>query len=62
MEKYSRVRQATDDVLWLMPFALWITKATNTNPEYVIRIAFFHDNSGYANAPKYGITHTLPIL
>ena len=41
VEKYARVRQAIDDnKMWRMRFASWITKATNTPPEYVIVVAF----------------------
>jgi len=40
MEKYCRARQATDDILWRMRIACWITKATDTDSEYVILIAF----------------------
>ena len=37
----SRARQATDDnIIRLMRFACWITKATDTNSEHVILIAF----------------------
>jgi uncharacterized BrkB/YihY/UPF0761 family membrane protein len=28
--------------IWRMGFACWMTKATNTNSEYVINIAFSH--------------------
>jgi hypothetical protein len=41
VEKYGRARQATDDnIIQRMCFACWITKATNTDSEYVILIAF----------------------
>ena len=37
MDKYGRVRQATDDnTIWRMRIACWITKATNVLSEYVI--------------------------
>jgi hypothetical protein len=39
VEKYGRARQATDDIIWRMRFACWITKATDTHSEYVILIA-----------------------
>jgi hypothetical protein len=39
--KYGTARQATDDdIIRRMRFACWITKATDTHSEYVIRIAF----------------------
>jgi hypothetical protein len=41
VEKYGRAGQATDDnITRLMRIAYWITKATNTDSEYVILIAF----------------------
>ena len=41
-EKYGRARQATDDnVIRRMRFACWITKATDTHSEYVIRNFFY---------------------
>ena len=39
-EKYSRLRQTANDVIPCMRFACWIIKATNTQSEYVILIAF----------------------
>ena len=40
-EKYARARQTTvDNIIRRMPFACWITKATNTYSEYVIFTAF----------------------
>jgi len=41
VQKYGRVGEATgDNIIMRMGFACWITKATNTNWEYVILIAF----------------------
>jgi hypothetical protein len=41
VEKYVRARQATNDnIIRRMPFACWITKATDTHSEYVIVICF----------------------
>jgi hypothetical protein len=41
MEKYGRAGQTTeDDIIGRKRFTRWITKATNTHSEYVIRIAF----------------------
>jgi hypothetical protein len=41
VEKCGRARQATDDnIIQHMPFAHWITKATDTHSEYIIVIAF----------------------
>jgi hypothetical protein len=35
---------------WLMLFACWIAKATETQSEYVI-LLLFHCNNGYKNVP-----------
>jgi hypothetical protein len=41
VEKYGKAGQATDDnIIERMPFACWITKATDTHSEYVILISF----------------------
>jgi hypothetical protein len=41
VEKYGRVGQATDDnIIRLMLFARWVTKATHTHSEYVILFTF----------------------
>jgi hypothetical protein len=41
VDKDGRARQATDDsIIWCMPVACWITKATDIYSEYVILIAF----------------------
>jgi hypothetical protein len=41
VEKYGRARQDTDDnIIRRMRFACWISKATDTHSENVIRIAF----------------------
>jgi len=52
MEKYCTARQTTDDnTTRRMSIACWITKATDTQSEYVILTAF-PANNGYANAPQ----------
>jgi hypothetical protein len=62
VEKYGRARQATDhNIIRRMRFACWITKATDTNSEYVI-LTFPHGNNGYANAPQRYVVRTLPVL
>jgi len=41
MGKYGKIRQtAADSIIRRLRFALWITKATDTQSEYVILIAF----------------------
>jgi hypothetical protein len=43
VRKYGTARQATDyNITQRMRFACWITKATDTHSEYVILIAFPH--------------------
>jgi hypothetical protein len=42
-EKYSRAQQSRDDhIIWPMRFACGISKVTDTHSEYVILIAFPH--------------------
>ena len=62
-KKYGRAAEATDDNMKrCMRLACWICKATDTHLEYVILIAFPHDNNGYAAALHcYVITHCLPV-
>jgi hypothetical protein len=40
LERYCGVGHATDSVIRRMRVACWITKAADTNPEYVILIVF----------------------
>jgi hypothetical protein len=43
VEKYDTAREATgDNIIRLVPFACWITKATDTHSEYVTFVAFPH--------------------
>ena len=52
VEKYGRPRQATDDyTMWGIHFVCWVSKAIDTNPEYVILFAF-HDNNVSMNVPQ----------
>jgi hypothetical protein len=39
-ENIAEPDKPNDNIIWRMRFACWITKATNTRSEYVIRIAF----------------------
>jgi hypothetical protein len=39
----------------------WITKRTDKHSESVT-LSLFHGNDGYANAPQYYVTGTLPVL
>ena len=50
----------TSVTIWRMRIACWITMATNTHSEYVIRL--FHDNSDYANALQCYVIRILPVL
>jgi hypothetical protein len=45
--------------VWRLRFECWITKATNTDSECVINIAFPPQN-GWANVSKYYIMRTFP--
>jgi len=58
VQEYGTHRQITDDIIIrLMRFACWIAKATDAHKEYLIFIAFPH-NDIYANAPHcYFSTH-----
>ena len=40
MEKYCTAGQATDNIIWRMRFACWVTETTDTHSEHVILIAF----------------------
>jgi len=61
VENYGRARQATDDnIIRRMRLVCWITKAIDTHSEYVILIAFSHNNS-YTNAPHCHVILKLPI-
>jgi hypothetical protein len=62
VEKYGTARQATEEnVIWLMRFACWIIKATNTHSEYVILIDFPLKQWFLGSASVFDI-HTLPVL
>jgi hypothetical protein len=51
VEKYGRARRVTaDNIVWRMRFACWMSKATDTQLEYVIFIALPVAN-GYINPP-----------
>jgi hypothetical protein len=39
VDKYCTVEQVTDDI-WSMRFACWVTKATDTHPQYLIPTDF----------------------
>ena len=47
--------------MWRMLVACWILKATNTQLEYVILIAF-HCKNGCTNAPRLCCILSLPVL
>jgi hypothetical protein len=62
VEKYGTAGQDADDnIIRRMRFACWITKATDTHPEYVI---IFHGKNGYLNLPQCYVylKPTLPVL
>jgi hypothetical protein len=40
-KSYGIAGEAIDDnIIWRMFFACWITKGTDTHPEYIIHIAY----------------------
>jgi hypothetical protein len=56
VEKCGRARQTTDDIIiWRMLFICWITKATLTDSEYVILIAFPQQQWLRERAPILGL-------
>jgi len=56
MEKYGKAGQTTGNTIQRMHFACWITKATDTPSEYVIRL--FQGKSGHANASQCYVIRT----
>jgi hypothetical protein len=62
VKKYGRARQATDDnIIRRMRFACWITKVTDTHPEYVIHGAFprqqwFRERASMLRLPLNGLS------
>jgi hypothetical protein len=53
VEKYGTARDATDiNILRRTRSACWKTENTDTHSEYVLFIAFFHCDNGYANVPQ----------
>ena len=62
VEKYCTARQATDDyIIQRIPFAFWITKATDTYSEYIIVIVF-RANSGFISSPVFCVCTYIPSL
>ena len=62
MGKYCTAGQATgNNIIWRMRIACWIPKATNTDLECVILIAFPLQN-GCTNAAQCYTIRTLPVL
>jgi hypothetical protein len=62
VEKYGRDQQATNDnITRRMGTECLVNKATDTQPEYAIFIAFPGNNS-YTNAPQLYVISTLPLF
>jgi len=64
VEKYGTAGQATDDnTIRRMSFASWITKARDTNSEYVILFAFLRQQRlrERASILRYTRVRTLPV-
>jgi len=60
-KKYGIAGQAKNEIISDMRFARRISKAINTQSEYVIFTYFPHKN-GHANAPQHYLTRTLLVL
>jgi len=63
-KKHVTARQATDDnILGRMHSACLITKAwIKAHTHNILYALLFHDNKGYANAPKCCVIHSMPSL
>ena len=61
VEKYSRARQATDDIVTIARISCCIPKTTDTHSEYAILIAYHYD-SGCTDAPLGYVIRTLPAF
>jgi hypothetical protein len=58
VEKYCTAGQVTDDnIIRRMHIACWITKATNTHPDYVIFTAFSLQQLFQERAPVLSYTY-----
>jgi len=54
VERYCTDEQATDDnIIWHMRIECWVTKATDTHPEYVLLVCFSTATVVYAYEPQY---------
>jgi len=60
VEIYGKAGQTTGNIIQRMRFSCWITKATDTLSEYVIRL--FHGKSGHANASQCYVIGTRYVL
>jgi hypothetical protein len=61
VEKYGTARHATDDnIIWLMHFACWKTKASAIHSEYVILIGFPYHQWLREHTPLHLYVHCLP--
>ena len=61
MRYVDKIRQATaDNIIRRMRYALWITKATDTQSEHVTLIAFALQQ--WLNAPHCYVMRSLPVL
>jgi hypothetical protein len=60
MWKYIVEAERPQTTMLRTRFACWITKATNTHPEYVIPL--FHCNNGCTNTTQYYLTRTMLVL
>jgi hypothetical protein len=61
-KKYGRAREATDDNIRRMRFAFWIPEATDTHSEWVILIAFPHQQRLHALASVLRYTYIASLV
>jgi len=63
VEKYGTARQATDEnIVRRMRITCWISKATNTQSEYVLIICFPLQQLLHERTLQYYVYTTFPIL
>jgi hypothetical protein len=63
VEKHGRARQATDDnIIKRARLACWITKATDTQPEYVKLLAFAWQQQLREHTSMLRFTHSACVV
>jgi hypothetical protein len=62
VDNYGRALLATGDIIGRMRIACWITKATDTHPEYVVLFAVFLQQWLYESASALRYTYIACIF